>query len=229
MPTPYGSRGGMAFSAEELRVLRRALALALHPRPASDEDIQDCLRLAESVDEAVSEGARLRAFMVADLARYRAGLPGTASGYLALLADVLGTGYQPGPDDLAALRALRGNATAAALLDRCRTLTEEAVRARLAGRAVPAAPERPTVPASRTHGPAHGPAVPASRTHLLALPGGRTAANAEAAPPPEPRERPAPPAPDPARPVPTPAEVFPPKRRPAAPAPAGPPHQLVAG
>lgn len=222
MPTPYGSRGGMAFSAEELRVLRRALALALHPRPASDEDIQDCLRLAESVDEALSEGARLRAFLVADLARYRAGLPGTASGYLALLADVLGTGYQPGPDDLAALRALRGNATAAALLDRCRTLTEEAVRARLAGRTVPAAPERPV--------------VPASRSHLLALPGGRTAADDEAAPAPAPAGRPQAPAPEPARPVPTPAEVFPPKRRPAAPgtpttpaAPAGPPHQRVAG
>ncbi|WP_447042051.1 hypothetical protein [Streptomyces sp. DSM 118878] len=210
----------MAFSAEELRVLRRALALALHPRPASDEDIQDCLRLAESVDEAVSEGARLRAFLVADLARYRAGLPGTASGYLALLADVLGTGYQPGPDDLAALRALRGNAKAAALLDSCRTLTEDAVRARLAGRAVPAAPERP--------------AVPASRTHLLALPGGLTAADDEAASPAaEPARRPAAPAPDPARPVPTPAEVFPPKRRPAAPAapavPTGPPRQRAAG
>ncbi|MEU3438726.1 hypothetical protein ABZ708_35735, partial [Streptomyces sp. NPDC006863] len=49
MPTPYGSRGGMAFSADELRVLRRALAIALHPTPLSDEDVQDCLRLAGSV------------------------------------------------------------------------------------------------------------------------------------------------------------------------------------
>ncbi|NEB43846.1 hypothetical protein G3I45_05450, partial [Streptomyces sp. SID339] len=128
MPTPYGSRGGMAFSAEELRVLRRALGLALHPSPVRDEDVQDCLRLAESVDEAVREGARLRAFLVADLARYRAALPGTAAGYLALLDDVLSGGYQPTPDDLAALRALRGNATAAALLDRCRGIAERAVR-----------------------------------------------------------------------------------------------------
>ncbi|MEU4796470.1 hypothetical protein [Streptomyces sp. NPDC023327] len=217
----------MAFSAEELRVLRRALALALHPSPhrspAHDEDVQDCLRLAESVDEAVREGARLRAFLMADLARYRASLPGTASGYLALLEDVLGAGYQPGPDDLAALRALRGNALAATLLDRCRVLAERALRARLAGRSVPA-PTRTPLPAATATATA---TVPASRTHLLALPGGRTSAD---------QERP--------RPVPTPAEVFPPKRRPAPspaptapgpppppapPAPAGPPHQLAAG
>ncbi|MDG4863371.1 hypothetical protein P8605_35050, partial [Streptomyces sp. T-3] len=105
MPTPYGSRGGMAFSADELRVLRRALAIALHPSHVSDEDVQDCLRLADSVDEAVDEGARLRAFLLEDLARYRQALPGTASGYLELLADALAAGYSPGPDDLAGLRA----------------------------------------------------------------------------------------------------------------------------
>src|SRR5690606_2473267 len=76
MPTPYGSRGGMAFGAEELRVLRRALALALHPAAASADDVQDCLRLADAVDEATRESARLRAFLVADLGRYRAALPG---------------------------------------------------------------------------------------------------------------------------------------------------------
>ncbi|MGW0907538.1 hypothetical protein [Streptomyces sp. NPDC002853] len=213
MPTPYGSRGGMAFGAEELRVLRRALALALHPSPVSAEDVQDCLRLAGAVDQAVSEGARLRAFLLADLARYRAALPGTATGYLALLEDVLGTGYQPGADDLAALRALRGNPVAAALLDRCRTVAEQAVRARLAGRS------RAAVPAPR-------PLVPASRTRLLALPGGRSEAGDRAAPKPKtPSSPPAKPAaPEPPRPVPTPAEVFPPKRRPT-----DPPHQLAAG
>ncbi|AYL37405.1 hypothetical protein ACG2OD_17100 [Streptomyces sp. PDY-4] len=186
MPTPYGSRGGMAFGAEELRVLRRALALALHPTPASADDVQDCLRLVDSLDEATRESARLRAFLLADLGRYRAALPGTAAGYLTLLEEALGAGYRPHPDDLAALRALRGNPTAAALLRHCR------------------------------------------RTHLLALPGGRAAADdpakkkdpaqkpATPAPAPAP-SRPAP-SPRPARPVPTPGEVFP-RRKPTPPPP----------
>ncbi|EFL39987.1 conserved hypothetical protein, partial [Streptomyces griseoflavus Tu4000] len=99
MPTPYGSRGGMAFGAEELRVLRRALALALHPTPtpASADDVQDCLRLVDSLDEATRESARLRAFLLADLGRYRAALPGTAAGYLTLLEEALGAGYRPHP------------------------------------------------------------------------------------------------------------------------------------
>ncbi|MEU4169054.1 hypothetical protein AB0F46_19550 [Streptomyces sp. NPDC026665] len=208
MPTPYGSHGGMAFGAEELRVLRRALALALHPSPVSAEDVQDCLRLAESVDEAAHEGARLRAFLVADLARYRAALPGTVAGYLALLEEVLASGYRPNPDDLAALRALRGNPAAAALLERCRVLAEQDVRARLAGRAV--------VP------------VPPSRTRLLALPGGRAAEEPDRRP--EPRPQPQPPArsPRPDRPIPTPGEVFPPRRKPGPP-PADPPQHLAAG
>ncbi|QKW01788.1 hypothetical protein [Streptomyces sp. NA02536] len=193
MPTPYGSRGGMAFGAEELRVLRRALALALHPTPASADDVQDCLRLVDSLDEASRESARLRAFLLADLGRYRAALPGTAAGYLTLLEEALGAGYRPHPDDLAALRALRGNPTAAALLRHCR------------------------------------------RTHLLALPGGRAAADdpakkkdpaqkpATPAPAPAPsRPAPAPsrpaPSPRPARPVPTPGEVFP-RRKPTPPPP----------
>ncbi|WP_425586629.1 hypothetical protein [Streptomyces ziwulingensis] len=153
----------MAFGAEELRVLRRALALALHPSPVSAEDVQDCLRLAESLDEATRESARLRAFLVADLARYRAALPGTAAGYLTLLDEALSAGHRPTRDDLAALRALRGNPTAAALLDRCHPHTA-AVPAPTA--AVPA--RTGTVPA------APAPAVPAARTRLLALPGGRS-------------------------------------------------------
>ncbi|MEW2396264.1 hypothetical protein [Streptomyces sp. NPDC046862] len=224
----------MAFGTEELRVLRRALALALNPASATAQDVQDCLRLARSVDETAREGTRLRAFLLADLARYRAALPGTATGYLALLDDALGAGHRPTTDDLAALRALRGNPTAAALLDRCL--------------------DHCGVPAQQGAEPRHAgstPAatVPASRTRLTALPGGlsrgthtRTAAQepakrpgdkparqparpARPARPAQPAEKPAPsPQPQPKapspsrRPIPTPGEVFPPKRKPGPPA-----------
>ncbi|MFI6209257.1 hypothetical protein ACIBAI_23120 [Streptomyces sp. NPDC051041] len=206
MPTPYGSRGGMAFGAEELRVLRRALALALHHGPACAGDVQDCLRLAESLDEALREGARLRAFLVADLARYRAALPGAAAGYLALLDEALGAGHRPGPDDLAALRALRGHPGAAALLRRCR---------------VPAGP-----------GPARAPgaAAPAPRTRLLSLPGGLagSAEDPAGASGRSPAEKPAPrPVPAAGRPAPAPGEACP-RREPAAPA-SRPPRRLAAG
>ncbi|WP_280876238.1 hypothetical protein [Streptomyces pseudovenezuelae] len=218
----------MAFGVEELRVLRRALALALRPSPASAEDVKDCLRLAESLDEALREGARLRAFLVADLARYRAALPGTVAGYLALLEEALGSGYRPEPDDLAALRALRGNPVAAALLDRCQRLAEQDVRARLARRTARAV----------------APVVPVSRTRLTALPGGLSGAGAvsEAADgdparrpekrpaekPAAPKPAPAPAAPKPNRPIPTPGEVFP-RRKPTPPTTATPPRELAAG
>ncbi|MGW2209174.1 hypothetical protein [Streptomyces sp. NPDC001781] len=219
----------MAFGAEELRVLRRALALALHPGTASAEDVQDCFRLAESVDEALDEAARLHAFLLADLGRYRAALPGTAAGYLALLQEALGAGHRPAPDDLTALRALRGNPVAAALLAHCQGVVQRSVRTRFATGA-------PTVPA---------PAAPPSRARLLALPGGAEdsgptgadepgeAARKPAEEPsrpssPRPGERPAAP-PAPKRPVPTPGEVFP-RRKPQSP-PAGHDraHHLAAG
>ncbi|MFJ1593596.1 hypothetical protein ACIOD0_25620 [Kitasatospora albolonga] len=190
----------MAFSADELRVLRRALAIALHPMPLSDEDVQDCLRLAGSVDEAVGEAGRLRAFLLADLARYRDALPGSVTGYLELLQDALAAGYDPRPDDLAALRALRGNPLAAALLERCQILAERSVRARLAGRSA-------------------APAAPGPRSRLLALPGGRAADRGAERP--KAPATPAPgrtPAPGP-RPMPKPSEVFPPRRRPVPPPP----------
>ncbi|KFG74922.1 hypothetical protein FM21_01830 [Streptomyces mutabilis] len=199
----------MAFGAQELRVLRRALALALKSSPVSAQEAQDCLHLAESLDEAMRESARLRAFLVADLARYRAALPGTATGYLALLDEALASGHRPDADDLAALGALRGNPAAAALLTRC---THAA----------------PTVPAASPATPAPTVALPAARTRtgtrlLLALPGGRQSDKKPAQDPPrKPAQEPAPkPAPKPAgprRPVPTPGEVFP-RRKPAPPAP----------
>ncbi|MCD9145278.1 hypothetical protein [Streptomyces albireticuli] len=227
MPTPYGSRGGMAFSADELRVLRRALAIALHPEsvprrpgPERDEEVRECLRLAEAVDEAAREGGRLRAFLLADLARYRAALPGAVTGYAERLQDALAAGYRPGADDLAALRRLcaapAGREEAGrrrALLARCERLAEQDVRIRLADR-----------------GSAHDGAL-AGRGRLLALPGGRaSAAPGAAGPDPKPKPAPGPdpaaPKPDPkapkgpgtpGRPVPTPGEVFPPRRKPTPP------------
>ncbi|MFJ6017387.1 hypothetical protein [Streptomyces sp. NPDC092952] len=178
----------MAFSADELRVLRRALATALHPTPLPDEDVRDCLRLAGAVDEAAGEAGRLRAFLLADLVRYRDALPGSAGGYLELLQDALAGGYDPRPEDLAALRGLRRRPVAASLLVRCQVLAERSVRARLTAR------------------------TPAPRSRLLALPGGRAAA-AE----PERPKTPEAPARPPARPAPKPSEVFPPRRRPVPP------------
>ncbi|AJT65333.1 hypothetical protein [Streptomyces chattanoogensis] len=204
----------MTFSADELRVLRRALAHALKSTSPSvplggaalrwPEDIQEYLRLAEAVDEAVHEGGRLHAFLHADLARYRETLPGSAAGYLAHLKEALTAGYVPGPDDLAALRSLVARRTGpaeserrAALLLHCEQLAERSVRAR-----------------------------------LRALPGGRAAADEperererepEREPEPEPQRRPrpapstAPKAPRRDRPIPTPGEVFPPRRKPAPP------------
>ncbi|WP_019549289.1 hypothetical protein [Streptomyces sulphureus] len=167
MPTPYGSRGGMAFSAEELRVLRSALALALKADPGA-ADAHGCVRLADAVEEAVSESRRLRSFLLADLARYREALPGAAAGYLAELEEALTAGYLPRPDDLAALRSLcteaagpQERARREALLLRCERIADLAVRTRLPslprGRNAPA-PETPRIPA---------PARPAPEPHAL--------------------------------------------------------------
>ncbi|WP_078910744.1 hypothetical protein, partial [Streptomyces sp. NRRL WC-3742] len=158
MPTPHGSRGGMAFSADEVRVLRRALAQALHPAvpvhlqgpdrapafagPGAElwaEDVQDALRLTEAIDEAVQEGGRLRAFLLADLCRYRSALPGSATGYLERLEEAVADGYLPGPEDLTALRGLSRQpcgqyerSRRSRLAGRCHALAEAAVRERLA-------------------------------------------------------------------------------------------------
>ncbi|MEV6727861.1 MULTISPECIES: hypothetical protein [unclassified Streptomyces] len=206
MPTPYGSRGGMAFSAAELHVLRRTLAHALQQSstaPLTTSEVQDCLRLAQSVDDAVQEAGRLREFLLADLVRYRGALPGSLSGYLELLQDALAAGYEPAPDDLAALRALRANPVAAALLARCQDVAERSVRRRLS-------------------------ITPAPRTRLLALAGGKDAKGVgeakdgrdgkeePARPAPAPKEPPRPERPS-ERPIPTPGEVFPPRRKPTPP------------
>ncbi len=138
----------MAFSADEVRVLRRALAQALYPvhapypAPAGElwtEDVQDALRLAEAVDEAAHEGGRLRSFLLADLARYRTALPGSVAGYLERLEEAVADGYLPSPEDLAALRALARlpcgspeRSRRSRLAGRCHALAEADVRERLA-------------------------------------------------------------------------------------------------
>ncbi|WP_369157250.1 hypothetical protein [Streptomyces sp. R02] len=188
MPTPYGSRGGLAFGAEELRVLRLALALALHPSPVTADDVQDCLRLAASLDEATRESARLRAFLVADLGRYRAALPGTAAGYLALLEEALGAGYRPQPDDLAALRALRGNPTAAALLRHCERVRLTALPGGLsaAGQEREEGEEKPEErPSAPNPGPSPAPGTPRPARRPVPTPGEVFPRRKPATPPPD--------------------------------------------
>ncbi|MEV6318547.1 hypothetical protein [Streptomyces sp. NPDC051776] len=202
MPTPYGSRGAMAFSADELRVLRRALAIALRPSPAPsaesrEEEIQELCRLTEAVEVAVDEGERLRAFLFADLARYRAALPGAASGFLERLVDALSAGYTPGADDLAALRSLCAAAAPGpdaarrrALLRRCEALAEQELSNRLAGRARRAHPAESSVVKAVTPVPSAEPAgVQVAR--LVALPGGRAADDEPEKPAPKPKAKPA--------------------------------------
>ncbi|PJN37246.1 hypothetical protein CG747_28460 [Streptomyces sp. CB02959] len=227
----------MAFGADELRVLRRALAHALQttspavplgaPGPDRSQDVQEYLRLAEAVDEAVREGARLRAFLLADLARYRDALPGAATGYLTRLQEALTAGHIPGPDDLAALRSLlvrpaveaeRKRRTA--LLRHCERLAEQSVRARL--RALPggrsgASPD--VLPGGRAGGRPR-PSGLAARSGAAS--GVEPQQDPRQDPRPAPRREPPKPAPGPKeprpdRPIPTPGEVFPPRRKPAPP------------
>ncbi|MEV5507561.1 hypothetical protein [Streptomyces orinoci] len=236
MPTPYGSRGGMAFSANELRVLRRALAIALQsdtptrrPAPERDADLRDCLRLVAAVDEAAREGGRLRAFLRADLARYRAALPGTAPGYLERLQDALTAGHRPDAEDLTALRGLCATPAGAAevvrrriLLRRCESLAASAVdwgraaRPAAVPQARPAGAEASEQPV-RQAGPARAesPEQPAPEPRPGPKPGARKPGTQQ---PEKPQPRPAAPRPArPDRPIPTPGEVFPPRRKPAPP------------
>ncbi|WP_202235338.1 hypothetical protein [Actinacidiphila reveromycinica] len=214
----------MAFSADEVRVLRRALAEVLGPRatagppavvvaPRSAEHVQDCLRLAEGLDDAVREAGRMRAFHLAELHRYRLALPGAASGYLDRLAAALDGGHLPGPDDLAALRRLRAQSTGTpehrrrtALLHRCETLAENDVRQRL--EAHMPAPRRLLslpLPAPAAAGEGDRPKPrPAPAPAPAPAPGGKPK---PAAPPPAAEPR------DPGRRTPTPAEIWPPRRR----------------
>ncbi|MFI6981950.1 hypothetical protein ACIBSV_25600 [Embleya sp. NPDC050154] len=138
MPTPHGDQG-MAFSAHEVRVLRRALAVALR----GGRDSVDFWLLGRAIGEAQDERERLRAFMTAELRRYRAALPGSAAGFLSCLRNAVDEiAHVPSAEDLAALRTTldlpcgeRERASRAALLRRCTHLAETDLEHRLAARA----------------------------------------------------------------------------------------------
>lgn len=226
----------MAFSADELRVVRRALAEVLHPSraapapsaaeplvPRPTEYVQDYLRLVEAVDEAMFEAGRLRAFLLDELERYREALPGSAGGYLDRLGSALAGGYVPGPDDLAALRRLRSSPCGTpeylrrtALLRRCEILAENDVRLRLEAHMpeprrlltlLPPRPELADEPKPRPK-PGQKPVQkPAQKPGQK--PGQKPA---EPAPTPQPAAPPVEPE-DPGRRTPTPAEIWPPHRR----------------
>ncbi len=209
----------MAFSADEVRVLRRALAQALHPAvPARlplgadlavlwAEDVQEALRLAEAIDEAAQEGGRLRSFLLAELARYRSALPGSVRGYLERLEEAVTDGYLPEPDDLSALRALSRQPCGPAersrrsrLAGRCHELAEAAVRERLA---LTAGLPRPAAPRHLTAVPSPEPARSGGGPVPMTTEPRRPAASTPV------------PSPTPGR-IPTPAELF--ARRPKPPA-----------
>ncbi|MFJ1704610.1 hypothetical protein [Kitasatospora sp. NPDC088346] len=228
MPTPHGSRGGMAFSADEVRVLRRALAQALHPampdrlRPPGPipelwaEDVQESLRLTEAIEEAVAEGGRLRAFLLADLGRYRAALPGGAGGYLERLEEAVTDGYLPTPEDLAALRSLIRRpcgpverSRRSRLAGRCHALAEAAVRERLSlgsgTRHLTAVPDPATEPTfTATPNTA---ATPVGGRIPMSNPAGTPKTPAPARPQPSPQSPQQSRQPQPHR-MPTPAELF---------------------
>jgi hypothetical protein len=212
----------MAFSADELRVVRRALAEVLEPRrpaaadcavvPRQTEYVKDYLRLVEAVDEAVFEAGRLRAFLLDELDRYRQALPGSAGGYLDRLAGAVAGGYVPGPEDLAALRRLRAlpcgtpeYARRDALTRRCETLAENDVRLRLEAH-MPEPRRLLTLLRPESAEPSPRPArKPDQKPGQAPEP-----ATKPVAPPVEPAE-------EPGRRTPTPAEIWPPHRRPRKP------------
>ncbi|GCD97276.1 hypothetical protein EHYA_04968 [Embleya hyalina] len=129
----------MAFSAHEVRVLRRALTVALR----GGRDSVDFWLLGRAIGEAHDERERLRAFMTAELRRYRAALPGSAATFLACLRNAVDEiAHVPSAEDLAALRTVvdlpcgpRERASRAALLRRCTHLAEAALEQRLTARA----------------------------------------------------------------------------------------------
>ncbi len=121
----------MVFGADELRVLRRALASALHPAPFRT-------RTSRTACAWPNPWTRRYARPVGCAPSSSRTWPATARPCRAPSAATWsssGTRWppvRPRVDDLAALRALRRNPAAAELLARCQGLAERSVRARLA-------------------------------------------------------------------------------------------------
>ncbi|WP_436774217.1 hypothetical protein [Yinghuangia sp. YIM S09857] len=145
MPTPHGDHG-LAFAMSEVRVLRRALLLAMKsecPRRPGDPEPADYWLLDQAIAEADAERHRLRAFHLAELEHQRGALPGSAATYLSGLEHAVSAyGYTPTAEDLAALRALadhpcgdREQHRREHLLTRCADLAEQAMERRLAAKA----------------------------------------------------------------------------------------------
>lgn len=203
MPTPYGSLGGVAFSADELRVVRDALAPAPQsglryeppapptgrgpaPRPGGLGSpgrhrgrttlARGCLELSAAPDEAIDEAHRTRGFLLADLARYRA-----APGALCALPAA------PGDEEGGRLLPRRCEPSARCTVPRGQDPRRPVLRVLPGGRGDAGEPEREPA------------AEPAPERAPARQPGAR------------PQTQPQP------RPVPTPAEVFPPRRRPSPP------------
>lgn len=129
MPTPHGDHG-LAFGMPEVRLLRRALHIAMKsgagtgaatdPAAVSDStDVSDPAAVSDApaasafwlldraIAEAENERDRLRAFHLAELDLQRRAVPGSAATYLSALSRAVDAyGHIPTAADLAALRAI---------------------------------------------------------------------------------------------------------------------------
>ncbi|MFE3198635.1 hypothetical protein [Embleya sp. NPDC059237] len=187
MPTPHGDQG-MAFSAHEVRVLRRALTVALR----GGRDSVDFWLLGRAIGEAHDERERLRAFMSAELRRYRAALPGSAATFLTCLRNAVDEiAHVPSAEDLAALRTVvdlpcgpHERASRAALLRRCTHLAEAALEQRLTARAH----RRAAAEADRATRPDPLDILIPGRATAAPPPSRRTAGTARPTPPPAPAQ-----------------------------------------
>ncbi|WP_345678034.1 hypothetical protein [Yinghuangia aomiensis] len=153
MPTPHGDHG-LAFGMPEVRLLRRALRIAMKsdpgsgaaadPAAASDAPTASAFWLLDrAIAEAEAERDRLRAFHLAELDLQRRAVPGSAATYLSALSRAVDAyAHIPTAADLAALRAIaelpcspRERSRRDTLLAYCTDLADRALDARLTAEA----------------------------------------------------------------------------------------------